>query len=219
MIQKFITQEETHKSLVGMTKESQAKIEEIAQQKEAAQRRVTEAKYNAGAEEAAPVAVNVTERAKLERQRHKLERLTQVMISVKAGVQHLAEGLDGVKVDAPPPVAVGDASLVPVLQRCEAQLRVVLEAIRQEEEALVRDLGEAALQKTADVPAEPPVVNNNRVKEGMGGEEEAASEEEFEEDLEEEVVEREALKKQSGTILDRATKGRKKKRGGKKEAS
>ena len=46
-----------------------------------------------------------------------------------------------------------------------------------------------------------------------------ASEEEFEEDLEEEVVEREALKKQSGTILDRATKGRKKKRGGKKEAS
>ena len=126
---------------------------------------------------------------------------------------------DAVKVDAPPPVAVGDASLVPVLQRCEAQLRVVLEAIRQEEEALVRDLGEAALQKTADVPAEPPVVNNNRVKEGMGGEEEAASEEEFEEDLEEEVVEREALKKQSGTILDRATKGRKKKRGGKKEAS
>ena len=86
MIQKFITQEETHKSLVAMTKESQAKIEEIAQQKEAAQRRVTEAKYNAGAEEAAPVAVNVTERAKLERQRHKLERLTQVMISVKAGV-------------------------------------------------------------------------------------------------------------------------------------
>ena len=143
MIQKFITQEETHKSLVAMTKESQAKIEEIAQQKEAAQRRVTEAKYNAGAEEAAPVAVNVTERAKLERQRHKLERLTQVMISVKAGVQHLAERLEGVKVDAPPPVAVGDASLVPVLQRCEAQLRVVLEAIRQEEEALVRDLGEA----------------------------------------------------------------------------
>ena len=123
------------------------------------------------------------------------------MISVKAGVQHLAERLDGVKVDAPPPVAVGDASLVPVLQRCEAQLRVVLEAIRQEEEALVRDLGEAALQKTADVPAEPPVVNNNRVKEGMGGEEEAASEEEFEEDLEEEVVEREALKKQSGLSL------------------
>ena len=217
MIQKFITQEETHKSLVGMTKESQAKIEEIAQQKEAAQRRVTEAKYNAGAEEAAPVAVNVTERAKLERQRHKLERLTQVLISVKAGVQHLAERLDGVKVDAPPPVAVGDASLVPVLQRCEAQLRVVLEAIRQEEEALVRDLGEAALQKTADVPAEPPVVNNNRVKEGMGGEEEAASEEEFEEDLEEEVVEREALKKQSGTILDKATK-KTKKRGRKKAA-
>ena len=85
-------------------------------------------------------------------------------------------------------------------------------------EALVRDLGEAALHKPSALPLEPPVVNNYRVKD-LDAAEEAPSEEEFEEDLEEEVVEREALKKQSGTILDRATKGRKKKRGGKKEAS
>ena len=42
---------------------------------------------------------------------------------------------------------------------------------------------------------------------------EAPSEEEFEEDLEEEVVDRDALKKQSGTILDKATKKTKKRRG------
>ena len=59
-------------------------------------------------------------------------------------------------------------------------------------------------------------VNNNRVRDAEGGEE-APSEEEFEEDLEEEVVEREALKKQSGSILDKATK-KTKKRGRKKAA-
>ena len=51
----------------------------------------------------------------------------------------------------------------------------------------------------------------------MAAAEEAPSEEEFEEDLEEEVVDRELLKKQSGTILDKATK-KTKKRGKKKEA-
>jgi len=40
----------------------------------------------------------------------------------------------------------------------------------------------------------------------------APSEEEFEEDLEEEVVDREVLKKQSGSILDKATKKTKKRR-------
>ena len=97
-----------------------------------------------------------------------------------------------------------------------ARGRIVLEAIRQEEEALVRDMGEAALTKSHDLPTEPPIVNNCRVRDGDGGEE-APSEEEFEEDLEEEVVERDALKKQSGTILDKATK-KTKKRGRKKAA-
>ena len=47
---------------------------------------------------------------------------------------------------------------------------------------------------------------------GVEGAEEAPSEEEFEEDLEEEVVDREVLKKQSGSILDKATKKTKKRR-------
>jgi len=58
---------------------------------------------------------------------------------------------------------------------------------------------------------EPPVVNNYRVKDAEGVDE-APSEEEFEEDLEEEVVDRESLKKQSGSILDKATKKTKKRR-------
>ena len=191
------------------------------------------------------------------------------------------------KIDEPP-IVLGDDNMVEVLSQCEKKLRIVLEAIRLEEEALVRDMGEAALKKTAELPSEPPVVNNCRVRDAevrpettrcleehnapaarrsvtlpthparaptpcasprlpvrtlapraqlpapstprhlllrrpvplcrpvppcrSQGAEEAPSEEEFEEDLEEEVVDREVLKKQSGSILDKATKKTKKRR-------
>ena len=209
VIQKFITQEETHKNLLAMTKESAAKIEQLTQQKISVQERVQKLKYSVASEEPTAAASSSDER-KNERQRVKYERLTKVLVAVKAGIQHLAERLEGVKLEEPPLVLTDD-NMVEVLMQCEQRLKIVLDAIRQEEEALVRDLGEAALHKPSALPLEPPVVNNYRVKD-LDAAEEAPSEEEFEEDLEEEVVEREALKKQSGTILDKATKKTKKKK-------
>jgi hypothetical protein len=192
-----------------MTKEAQGKIEALTEAKQAAQDRVQRLKYSATSEEQQAAPLEQGER-KFERQRHKYERLAKVLVSVKAGIQHLSERLEGVKIDEPP-IALGDDNMVEVLSQCEKKLRIVLEAIRLEEEALVRDMGEAALKKTAELPSEPPVVNNCRVRDAEGAEE-APSEEEFEEDLEEEVVDREVLKKQSGSILDKATKKTKKRR-------
>ena len=210
VIQKFITQEETHKNLLAMTKESAAKIEQLTQQKISVQERVQKLKYSVASEEPQQAASSSDER-KTERQRVKYERLTKVLVAVKAGIQHLAERLEGVKLEEPPLVLTDD-NMVEVLMQCEQRLKIVLDAIRQEEEALVRDLGEAALHKPSALPLEPPVVNNYRVKD-LDAAEEAPSEEEFEEDLEEEVVDRDALKKQSGTILDKATKKTKKRKG------
>jgi len=210
VIQKFITQEETHKNLLAMTKESQSKIETLTEQKREVQERVQRLKYSVASEE--PAAMTSTaETRQIERQRVKYERLTKVLVAVKAGIQHLSERLEGVKLEEPPLVLTDD-NMVEVLMQCEQRLKIVLDAIRQEEEALVRDLGEAALHKPSALPLEPPVVNNYRVKD-VDAAEEAPSEEEFEEDLEEEVVDRDALKKQSGTILDKATKKTKKRRG------
>jgi len=207
VIQKFITQEETHKNLLAMTKESQSKIEALTEQKTSVQERVQRLKYSVVSEEPAMAAPAGSDR-KSERQRVKYERLTKVLVAVKAGIQHLSERLEGVKLEEPPLVLTDD-NMVEVLIQCEQRLKIVLDAIRQEEEALVRDLGEAALHKPSAMPLEPPVLNNYRVKDAEGAEE-APSEEEFEEDLEEEVVDRDALKKQSGTILDKATKKSKK---------
>jgi len=210
VIQKFITQEETHKNLLAMTKESETKISALSEAKAAAQERVQRLKYSATGADAQATPYEQGER-KFERQRHKYERLAKVLVSVKAGIQHLSERLEGVKLPEELPIELTDDNLVEVLQQCEKKLRIVMDAITEEEEALVRDMGEAALKKTSELPADPPVVNNYRVREQADGEE-AASEEEFEEDLEEEVVDREALKKQSGSILDKATKKTKKKK-------
>ena len=209
VIQKFITQEETHKNLLAMTKESQAKIEQLTEAKAAAQERVQRLKYSATSEQQQVTSHEQGER-KFERQRHKYERLAKVLVSIKAGIQHLAERLEGVQIDEPT-LVLSDENMVEVLEQCEKRLEIVLEAIWLEEEALVRDMGELALKKTAELPAEPPVVNNMRVRDADGAEE-APSEEEFEEDLEEEVVDREVLKKQSVSILDKATKKTKKRR-------
>lgn len=209
VIQKFITQEDTHKNLLAMTKESQKKVEQLVEKKLAVQERVQKLKFSVGTDDGMAVTVTGEER-KLERQRIKFERLTKVLVAVKAGIQHLAERLEGVKLEEPPLVLTDD-NMVEVLMQCELRLKIVLEAIKQEEEALVRDLGESALHKQSNHPNEPPVVNNYRVKD-LEAAEDAPSEEEFEEDLEEEVVDRDALKKQSGTILDKATKKTKKKK-------
>merc|ERR1711907_495570 len=51
VIQKFITQEETHKNLQAMTRESQAKIDSLVLQKMEVQERVQRLKYSVGADE------------------------------------------------------------------------------------------------------------------------------------------------------------------------
>jgi len=207
VIQKFITQEETHKNLLAMTKESQGKIETLTEQKGAVEQRVRDLKYSVTSDEPQVAATSSDER-KNERQRVKYERLTKVLVAVKAGIQHLSERLEGIKLEETPLVLTDD-NMVEVLMQCEQRLKIVLDAIRQEEEALVREVGEAALNKPSTDAREAPVINNYRVRDADAAEE-APSEEEFEEDLEEEVVDRDALKKNSTSIVDRQKKKTKK---------
>lgn len=210
VIEKFITQEATHKNQQQLTKESQQKLDALTEKKREAHERVQRLKYSASTEEGQQVAAPGQTERKHERQRHKYERLTKVLVSVKAGIQHLAERLDGVAIDEAR-LALTDDNMPDVLQQCDKKLRIVIEAIKEEEEAMVREMGEAALKSQPDLPSEPPVSNNFRLGRDADGEE-GDSEEEFEEDLEEEVVDRDVLKKQSQTMLDKVTKKTKKRR-------
>lgn len=210
VIEKFITQEATHKNLQQLTKESQQRLDALTQKKREAYERVQRLKYIATTEDGQQLSTPGHTERKQERQRHKYERLAKVLVSVKAGIQHLADRLDGVAIDEAR-LALTDDNMADVLQQCDKKLRIVIDAIKEEEEAMVREMGEAALKNQPDLPSEPPVSNNFRLGRDADGEE-GDSEEEFEEDLEEEVVDRDALKKQSQTMLDKVTKKTKKKR-------
>eukprot|EP00302_Diacronema_sp_CCMP2436_P015190 CAMPEP_0179853760 /NCGR_PEP_ID=MMETSP0982-20121206/9532_1 /TAXON_ID=483367 /ORGANISM="non described non described, Strain CCMP 2436" /LENGTH=553 /DNA_ID=CAMNT_0021739521 /DNA_START=115 /DNA_END=1776 /DNA_ORIENTATION=+ len=230
VIQKFIAQEETHKNLMQMTEESQRKIDALVENKRALQERVETLTYASHSDVttldrvplsiADPLASSAAaeEQIKMERQRHKYERMSRILINVKAGIQHLTEKLEAVPLPLNErPVALSDDTLVEVLTQNETRLRLVLEAMRVEEEALEREgiSIDAELKKTAALQ-EPTVENNMRIKDPNGADD-GASEEEFEEDLEEDIVDRETLKKQSLSILDKANKKikkRKPKKGG-----
>jgi len=214
VIQKFITQEDTHKSLQSMTRESQARIDQLQLTKMHLQEKVARIKFTGGESEQREKEASEEEDKRKHKQQLRYQRLTSIMVEVKAGVQHLHDRLDGVKLEEPT-LPLTDENLADVLLQCEQRLRIVLDALRQEEEAIARDMGEEVLKRNAGLPTEPPVLNNSRITYSRGDGEDAPSEEEFEEEFEEDVVERDQLKKQSNAIMDKATK-KTKKRGKKK---
>jgi hypothetical protein len=97
VISKIVSQEGTTENLMILTKENQSKIEHLGRIKDATKQRVEELKYS-GPEgggrrkkvddlEEALTASN----AKLERCRLKHERMSSMLIAVKAGVKHLLD--------------------------------------------------------------------------------------------------------------------------------
>ena len=205
VIQKFVSQEETYKSLLQMTRESQDKMKALEEAKAEARERVRVLKYSAKATCQVSAAPGNEESRKQERQRLRYERLSKVLVAVKAGIEHLVERLEGVQLDEEP-VVMADDTLVGVLRQCEKKLRIVMKAVKEEEAALTKELGEAALRSvSAEVNTEPPVSNNFRIRDDTMNDD-INADEEFEEELDEEVIDRDSLKKQSGSILDKATK-------------
>jgi len=221
VIEKFNTQEETHKHLVQMTKDSQARIEALHEQKRKAEEQVQRLKYTSSKPGASrrPNAratgdgVNDAQ-SKYERMRNKHEHMKSVFLNVRSGVENIARQLEADKLLQEIPIEhVTAKDLMALLDDVEARLQTLLEAIDLEEEAM-----EAAHAVSVPAPKKGVVAeldlgkDNIRVKLPQEREEEVHDDEDFEEDIEDDVVDRETLKKQSAIILDKATKGKKKRR-------
>eukprot|EP00163_Fabomonas_tropica_P028352 TRINITY_DN574_c1_g1_i2.p2 TRINITY_DN574_c1_g1~~TRINITY_DN574_c1_g1_i2.p2 ORF type:complete len:438 (+),score=180.01 TRINITY_DN574_c1_g1_i2:3654-4967(+) len=140
VIQKFLTQEDTHKSLLAMVKEAQARIDTLTEEKASAKARVEEIKYSATGSTGSHRIVDEFEtqlsdaNAKCERNKQKFERIARVLINAKAGIEHLADKLENVKSDLPT-VPLTDDTVVEVLSICEHKLTKLLDAINMEEQA------------------------------------------------------------------------------------
>lgn len=213
VISKFLTQEETQKRLMEMTKESQLRIDSLQEEKALAKHRVEEIKFSGNVASGTRRLVDDFEtllseaHSKCERNKAKYERIAKVLVNVKAGVQHLYDKLEGVTVGQPPIMTMNDDTVVDVLTQCEEKLMKVLETIAKVEDT--EDVGAPAAD-AEDLPA-----YNIRVA-LPSMDDEDLSDSDLDEEEGDDVPDRDQMKKMSFLTLEKATKktkrGRRKKR-------
>merc|ERR1711998_91222 len=207
VISKFLTQEETQKRLMEMTKESQLRIDSLQEEKALAKHRVEEIKFSGNVASGTRRLVDDFEtllseaNSKCERNKAKYERIAKVLVNVKAGVQHLYERLEPINV-------MNDDTVVDVLTQCEEKLMKVLETISKVEDTkgAERDI---PAPDTEDLPA-----YNIRVA-LPSMDDEDLSDSDLDEEEGDDVPDRDQMKKMSYLTLEKATK-KTKRRGRKK---
>mmetsp|Transcript_17409 Transcript_17409/g.42945 ORF Transcript_17409/g.42945 Transcript_17409/m.42945 type:complete len:570 (+) Transcript_17409:178-1887(+) len=139
VIQKFMTQEDTNNNLKQLTKEAQGRIDSLNEDKEAIRSKLEELKYS---DERGPNRRAVDEyesqltegASKNDRVRLKFERIAKVLITMKAGTEHLNDKLEGIKHEGPA-IPMSDETVVDVMAVCEQKLLKALEALGGEEES------------------------------------------------------------------------------------
>lgn len=135
VIQKITSQESTTDNLINLSKENQARLEQLQAEHMSLKARVEELKYSGSGGGHRRKMVDDHEQnlvlasAKLERSKLKYERLAKVLIGVKAGVEHLVDKLEGVR-DDDQVVVVADETIVDALQESELTLVRLLNHIK-----------------------------------------------------------------------------------------
>ncbi len=215
VITKFLTQDETHNNLVAMTKEAQAHIDALNEDKSQLKAKVQEIKYSGTGSLGSRRIVDEFEshlseaNAKCERNKQKFERIAKILINVKAGVEHLADMLEVVKIDVPS-ILMTDDTVVEVLSYCEQKMMKLLSAVPQES---ALDGSHDSGPQTQDIT---PPQNNVRVplqKKQLGDDDEDGDEEEEDQD---QVMDRDEVKKISTLMLEKVNKKTKRKVKGEK---
>jgi hypothetical protein len=169
VIQKIVSQESTTDNLMMLTRENQTKIEQHNEEKEALKQRVEEIKYSGPGGGHRRKMVDDHEEslsssaAKLERCRLKYERLAKMLISVKAGIDHLADKLDQVREDSRQ-ITMTDDTIVDVMYQCEQTLVSLLGKIKDSDEkakmeAELKDAVQGGLDDEEDEEAQPFTVS------------------------------------------------------------
>ena len=214
VIQKFLTQEQTHDNLVAMTKDAQARIERLGEERTATKAAVDDIKYSGGSAQGSRQEVDQWERklsdaqAAAERVKARQARFGRVFVDVRAGIEHMAGKLEAVKLDLPT-VPVTDETITDVMLQQEAKL------LKMHEVASQMGLDQPQRPSTASLLAEGAegVGNTYNMRVPLDEDEEDEDEEEEDDGVEPEIPDRQMMKKLHGMMLDKANaKGKKKKK-------
>jgi len=216
VIQKFLTQEDTHKNLTSLTKDNQDNIDKLTEERRRLRMQVEELKFSSGGGPARHQAIDDFEShlaeatEKFERNRGKFERMARILIDMKAGIDHLSEKLTPLKLDGEAKLDMNDETVEEILQQCELKITRLLsltgdaedveldEDDRYEEKLMLKSQSEA------------------RIKLNDLGDD-AEEYDDFEEEMDEDVSHRKQIKYNSEQILEKqSSKVRKKAKGKKK---
>merc|ERR1719401_897524 len=216
VIQKFLTQEDTQRNLTNLTKENQATIDKLTEERRALRARVEELKFSSGGNPQRRQALDDFEthlaeaNEKFDRNKSKYERMAKLHIDMKAGVEHLLEKVMVVKHDNEAgQIEMTDDNVEEVLTMCDVKLTKLLSLTqhlddpKERERVLLEERYEEKLMMKSQSDARIKLTDK---------EEEADSDaDDFEEEMDEDVWHRKQVKYNSEQILEKQqTKNRKK---------
>lgn len=166
VIQKIVSQESTTENLISLTRENQSKMESLNDQRRKLKARVEEMKYASfgGGHRRKMVDDHedqlANSSARLERARLKYERLSKVIIAMKAGVGHLQDKLEPVRDElAGKRVDLNDDTLPEVLRESEHLISNVLRRLKAGESELrrARMMGAGAVSSSQGQSLNSPI--------------------------------------------------------------
>ncbi len=145
VIQKIVSQESTTENLIAVTRENQGKIEALNELRKKIKSHCEELKYSGvgGGQHRKMVDSYEDQLAnsatRLERSRLKYERLSKVIISMKAGVGHLQDKLESFREEIKGRYfTIGDETVADVLRECEVCFNTLIKRIKAGEDEAKR---------------------------------------------------------------------------------
>lgn len=209
IIQKFLTQEDTQKRLNELAKESTIRIEDLTSEKKRIQQKLVDAKMKASSTAGNRRIVDEFEqllseaKVKSERIKTKFERLTKVMINVKAGMDHLGEKIhQSMGPDCSPRVTTA-TGLIDTLKQCQKRLAHMMQT-NQEANLSVED--QASFEffaQPADGLLELPEDN---IRIPLEQSAEARGSDDDDDGYDDDVLDRRTLKRSSQMLIDKQTR-------------
>jgi hypothetical protein len=227
VIQKFLTQEDTHKNLASLTKNNQSRIDQFLGERLDLRKKVEELKFSSGGNVGRRQVIDDFEShlaeasEKFDRNRGKYERMAKMLTNMKAGIGHLAEKLTLISLEGgEAPIEMSDETVEEVLQQCELKLSKLVSRTRDLDDPDGRGRG----TKIDDDRYEEKLLakSSEDVRVKLTDQEQDADDDDddFEEEMDEDVWNRKHVKYNSEQIMEKqVTKNRKKAKGKKKDAA
>lgn len=141
VIQKIVSQESTTENLISLTRENQGKIEALSDMRRKLKARVEEIKYSGvgGVHRRKMIDDHedqlANSAARLDRSNIKYERLSKVIIAIKAGVGHLQDKLEPLREElGGRRLELNDETVAEVLHECELCMANLQRRIRAAED-------------------------------------------------------------------------------------